>query len=249
LGDDAVVFAEGERSMPKAFDAWNVLSHRPLQEHAENLWSVEGALPGMGLLRRMTLVRRPSGALVIHNAIALEEDLMQKLEAWGKPEIIVVPNGWHRLDCVAYKQRYPNAKIACPAGSRKNVEQVVAVDLTYPEVPSDETVSFEHLDGTRDAEGVMRVRSPDGTTLVFNDAVFNVPHLPGVMGLVMRAMGSTGGPKVTRVARLLLIKDKRALRAHLERLAGEKPRRIIPGHGGVIEGAAADVLSQIAASL
>jgi hypothetical protein len=235
--------------MPKAFDSWNVLPHRSLQEHAENLWSVEGELPGMALLRRMTLVRRANGGLVIHNPIALEEELMTKIEGWGKPELVVVPNGWHRLDCAVYKRRYPDAKIVCPAGSRKHVEKVVAVDVSYSDVGADDVVSFEHLDGTREAEGVMRALSSDGTTLVFNDAFFNVPHMSGMMGLVMRAIGSTGGPKVTGTARLILVKDKKALRAHLERFALAEPRRIIPGHGEIIEGAAGEVLRQVAGSL
>jgi hypothetical protein len=44
--------------------------------------------------------------------------------------------------------------------------------------------------------------------------------------------GSTGGIKITRVARLFLIADKRAARAHLERLAALPGlcRIIVPHH-------------------
>jgi hypothetical protein len=235
--------------MPKAFDRWNVLPHGSLVEHAENLWSIDGALPNMPLRRRMTLARRANGSVVVHNAIALEDDLMKKIEAWGTVDTLVVPNGWHRLDAPLFHERYPAAKVVCPAGSRKKIEEVIAVDATYADLAADADVGFEHLDGTKLGEGVMRVRSSDGVTLVFNDAIFNVPHLPGAQGFVLKLMGSTGGPKITKVGRWFLVKDKAALRAELERLASDDLVRLVPGHGDVVEEDAAAVLRRVAASL
>lgn len=235
--------------MPKAFDTWNVLPHGPVVEHAENLRSVEGALPGMPLKRRMTLVKRSDGQLVIHNPVALEEDEMKKLEAWGEPALLVVPNGYHRLDAANFERRYPDAKVVCPRAAKRKVEEVVPVDLVYSAVPADDAVRFEHLDGVREAEGVLSVRSADGVTLIFNDVLFNVPGLPGFSGFVMKLLGSTGGPKVTLIGRLLVVKDKPALRAHLERLATAEVVRLIPGHGDVIEARAAEILREVAGRL
>src|SRR5512143_2829371 len=88
--------------MPKAYDTWTVLPHRPIEKLEPNLWRVEGNLPSAGT-RVMTIVKLASGGLVIHNAIALEEDAMKELEAFGDPEILIVPNGFHRLDAKVYK--------------------------------------------------------------------------------------------------------------------------------------------------
>jgi hypothetical protein len=74
---------------------------------------------------------------------------------------------------------------------------VVAVDGTYADFPADPRVKLHYLDGLGEREGVLEVKSEDGTTLVFNDVVFNQEHLPGVEGLVFRLIGSSGGPKVT----------------------------------------------------
>ena len=63
---------------------WTVDRHDPIEKLAENLWEVEGDLPGMGLRRRMTVVRLGDGRLVVHNAIALEESSQKQLEAWGE---------------------------------------------------------------------------------------------------------------------------------------------------------------------
>lgn len=235
--------------MAKVHETWLVLPHDPPVELAENLWSVEGGLQGMPLRRRMTIARLSSGGLVIHNPVALEESEMKKIEGWGEPRFIVVPNGWHRLDSPNFKKRYPAVKVVCPAGARKKVEQALPVDLTYSEMPADDAVSFEHLAGVRDAEGVMKVKSSDGLTLVFNDLLFNMAHLTGFDGFVFKLMGSTGGPKITRVGRLLMVKQRPALRAHLERLAEQGPRRLIPGHGELISDDAPAVLRRVAAKL
>ncbi len=55
---------------------WRVLAHGPAEPLAENLWRVEGALPGMSLRRVMTVAKRTDGRLVVHSAIALEEGAM-----------------------------------------------------------------------------------------------------------------------------------------------------------------------------
>jgi hypothetical protein len=236
--------------MPKAFETWTVLEHRPIKKLTENLWKVVGTVPRMELKRQMVVARRSDGTLLIHGAIALNEASMAEIEAWGTPAFILVPNGWHRLDCVVYKQRYPSARVLCPAGSRKRVEQVIAVDGTYDDFPADDTVSLVAVDGIKQAEGVLRVVSEEGTTLVFNDLIFNLPHGRGLAGLIFRILGSTGGPKVTRIMRLFAVKDMRALKANLLQLAEEPGLcRIIPGHGRMIDEDPAMVLRGVAAAL
>src|SRR5262249_40739050 len=142
------------RRMPKAFDSWQVFPHRPIEKLEPNLWRVEGDLPNGNGTRVMTLARMDDGGLVIHNAVALEDELMKEIEAFGTPSLLIAPNGFHRLDASVFKKRYPDAKVVCPAGSRKKVEQVVAVDASYATAPSDGSVRFYHLDGTKEAEGV-----------------------------------------------------------------------------------------------
>jgi len=238
-------------AMPKRARGWKVLAHDPFRELAENLWTVDGDLEDMPLRRRMTVARRDDGSLVVHNAIALEREAMSEFEAKGPIATIVVPNGWHRLDARAFKDRYPEAKVLCPAGARKRVSQEVPVDASYEEWPAGGSVALETLDGVT-IEGVMRVRSRDGTTLVFNDLVFNQPRLPGLFGFVYHYLvGSSGGPKVPLVSKLLMIKDRRAFRAHLERLADTPDlKRVVVMHGtSPAAGEAASFLREVAATL
>jgi hypothetical protein len=237
--------------MAKVNEDWRVLRHRPIDRIEPNMWCVTGTVPGMSLKRVMTLVRLGDGRIVIHSAIALDESAMGDVEAWGRPAVLLVPNAYHRLDAPAYLARYPDLTVFCPSGSRAKVEEVVRIDGDYDDFVGDARLALEHLDGVGKVEGVITVRSDSGSTLVFNDAVFNMPHGRGVPGFIFRHLtGSTGGPRVTRLFRVLAVKDKPALRAHLARLA-ETPdlKRIVVSHHLPIIDEPAETLRRVAAGL
>jgi hypothetical protein len=238
--------------MAKANREWKVLSHEPLQKLAENLWWVRGSLPGMSLKRVMTIGRLPDGDLVIHNGIALDDASMREIEGWGRPRYLIVPNGGHRLDAPAYKQRYPGLSVLTPKGSRARVEEVVAVDGSYEDFPASESIWFQTLAGVAEAEGAMFVRSADGVTVVLNDAVFNMDTKRDPLGFFFTTLlGSAPGPRVSRLAKLIFIKDRKALRADLERLALTPDlERLIVAHEKVASGRdAANALQRAATYL
>lgn len=237
--------------MAKANTGWQVLPHDPIDKLAPDVWRVQGELANMPLLRVMTIARMSDGRLVIHNGIALEDAAMSEIEAFGEPAFLIVPNGYHRLDAPAYRERYPNIQVLCPSGARKKVAQVVPVSGSYRDFPADAKVELREVDGVGQAEGVMLVHSDDGTTLVINDLVFNMPHVPGFTGFIFRHLTqSSGGPRVTRIVRWFIMKDRRAVRAELERLADIPDlRRIIVSHHLVIDDQPAEVLRRVARTL
>lgn len=198
----------------------------------------------------MSVVRLGDGRLVFLNAIPLAEDAMAELERWGEPAILVVPNRLHRLDLHAWKARYPRCAVLCPRPAAPHVARVVPVDGDLAALPPDPALRAEPLDGTRSAEPVLVVRSGPRTSLLFGDAVMNLPHLPGLGGALLRLIGSTGGARVTLPARLVMVADRRALAAHLARLA-ELPglARLVPSHGGIVEADAPGVLRAVARRL
>ncbi|HTU63347.1 MAG TPA: hypothetical protein VMF89_33025, partial [Polyangiales bacterium] len=110
---------------------WPHREHGALQQLAENLWLVEGPMPLTWIRRTMTVARDERGRLLLHSAIAMDAQRMAALEALGTPTWLVVPNGYHRLDAPAYKQRFPALHVVAPSGSAARVRQVVAVDADY----------------------------------------------------------------------------------------------------------------------
>ena len=224
--------------MPVADTSWKVLRHDPIEHLAENLWWVRAALPGMSLERNMTVVRLRDGRLVIHSAVALDPAGMQALEAWGTPSFLLVPSAYHRLDAARYKQRYPGLIVLTPPAARAKVEPMVAVDGGYADFPPDDDVRLELPNGLAEREGAMLVRSADGVTLVLNDSVFNMDKKRDLLGNVFTTLlGSAPGPRVSRLAKLLIVKDKKAFRAELERYAAIPDLvRLIVAHEKVAKG-------------
>jgi len=231
---------------------WTVLPHDPIQRHEDNLWTVEGRLEGTNpLRRRMTLIKRKDGTLVIHNGQALEDAAMKEIEAWGEPRYLIVPNGFHRMDAHAYTQRYPKLKVFCPATEDAKVRQLVKVDGHYDSFPNDDMVKVEPLEGLKAGEGVFIARSGERTSLIFNDILFNMEHQKGFFGFMLRHVtASSGGLKVSRIGHWFLIRDTKALAAHFERLAGlPGVSRLIIMHGNNVEQNAAEALRTVARNL
>ncbi len=237
--------------MPKAHTSWTVRPHRPIQNLSDRVWRVEGDLDLGPLKRVMTIAKRSDGTLVLHNPMALDDAGMSAIEGWGKVARLSIPTGFHRLDAKVFADRYPDAELICPAGARSRIEQVAKVARTYDEVPADPAVRFETLDGSKQREGILVVQDGSGTTVVLADVVFNMPHTSGFHGFVFRYVtGSSGGPKVSRIARLAVVSDRTAVRAHLERLAGIPDlRRVVVSHHEVIDADPAGVLRNVAGAL
>lgn len=220
---------------------WEILEHGQIQKLTENLWWVQGGVPKMSLKRCMTVARLNDGRLVIHNAIALDDASMREIEAWGTPAFLIVPSGFHRLDAPRFKQRYPQLTVIAPKGSRAKVEEVIKVDGSYEDFPSDDTVRLQTLNGTKQREGVMVVRSNDGVSVVFNDVVMNMDKKQDLMGyLFTTMMGSAPGPRVSRLSKLVLVDDQSVLRQELEAFAALPDLvRVIVAHEKVTTGAEA----------
>jgi hypothetical protein len=236
--------------MPKPYNTWTVTPHGPIEKVHDNFWRVEAPFPGAPFKRVMALARLADGRILVHNAIALGDAEMKEIEAWGKPAILLVPNGGHRMDAKIWKDRYPDARVIAPPGARAKVAEIVKVDEDGTSL-GDQSVRYEILEGTKEREGVLTVKSGAETTLVFNDALMNMHSLPGFGGFMMGLIGFTGPAlKVSFPARMAIVADKKALRAHLERLAGtDGLARIDVCHGEPVTEKAAVALRTAAAAL
>jgi hypothetical protein len=243
---------EASTSTSPASDDWPVLPHGPIEKLSENLWRVEGQLPHLSMRRVMTIAKRSDGDLVIHSAIALEDDAMRAIEAFGRPAYLLIPHVRHRLDAGRFKRRYPDLRVLATRGALAKAREVVHVDGTYEDFPPDDAVSLQMLRGAKEAEGAMIVRSRDGVTVVLNEVVFDIADRPGLLARVlMRTFGIGPGPRVTPVVKLELVRDRKALREDLERLA-DTPEltRLIVSHERMSQGASArDALRKAATYL
>ena len=238
--------------MTQPFQQWTVLPHGKLVQVDEGILTVVGEIhmPLMDLPRRMTVVRLADASLVVFSAIALDEDEMSALEAYGRPEVLIVPSDKHRLDAKTWKDRYPEIEVVAPDGARAKVEEVVPVDTAAPRF-DDPNVQFVTVPGTRGREAALVVRTPNGTTLVLNDVVGNIRDAAGFGGWLLHLAGFAGKEaQVPAVVKMAVIDDTKALRTQLLQWAEiESLVRILVSHGSVIEENPRQVLRDLAASL
>ncbi len=238
--------------MPKPHQQWKVLPHGKLTQIDDNIMTVVGEIhmPLMDLPRRMTVVRLSGSRLVVFSAIALDENEMAALEAFGRPAYLIVPSDKHRLDAKIWKDRYPQMQVVAPEGARAAVAKVVPVDTTAPRF-DDPDVQFVTVPGTLDREAALVVRTPSGTTLVLNDVVGNIRNESGVGGWLLRKVGFAGdAAQIPKVVKMVMIKDPSLLRTQLLQWADIEPlRRILVSHGSPIEDNPRRTLRDLAGSL
>jgi hypothetical protein len=199
--------------MPAVLDHWKVLPHGPLAAVDDKVWTVTGTIrmPVGEFERRMSVARLRDGRLVVYSAIALDEDAMARLEAWGRMAWLVVPGDDHRLDAKIWLDRYPAMEVAAPAGARDKALEVVPVSSTAPDF-GDPDVRWITVPGTREHEAALTVRGAAGTTLIVNDLIANLRHEHGFGGWMLRLMGFAGDePNIPGVRRLAMVKDAHAL--------------------------------------
>jgi len=238
--------------MTKPYENWHVLPHGELAAIDEGVWTVVGhiRMPLVDLPRRMTVVRLADSRLVVWSAIALDDTEMTRLEAFGSPAFLIVPNDHHRLDAKAWKTRHPELQVIAPEGSRAKVEEVVPVDTTAPDF-GDPNVTFAPVPGTRDHEAALLVHTVNGTTLVLNDLVGNIRAASGIANWLLRLAGFAGNEaQIPRVVKAALVKDADALRTQLLRWSEmDSLKRIVVSHGEPIEDTPSETLRELAASL
>jgi hypothetical protein len=238
--------------MPSFNKEWKVLPHGQVRAVDDRILTVEGDIPmPLGRFpRRMTVVGLSRNRSAIFSAMALNEAGMRKIEKAGKPSFLIVPNGHHRLDAHAWKERYPDLKVVCPPGAKESVSEAAPVDSTE-DILSDKDVDFVVVDGTDGGEAALVVRRNRGTTLIANDVIANVRHPRGIGAKIIARLAGFGvkRPRVPRVVKRMMVDDKKKLADQLREWS-EIPelKRIIPSHGEIVE-RPAPALQQMAEEL
>jgi hypothetical protein len=228
-----------------------VFPHSPLEALAPDLWIVRGEFPDSQLPRNMVVYCYGGDSLLLHSVVALDERTMRHLEALGKPSIMVIPNWDHWAHIVAFKKRYPEITVVCPAASRSRVERRLAVDQTCEAYFPRHGIEFHVPPGMDAVEGVLELPLGDGgVALAMNDLITNVPHQPGLWGLVLRLTGSTGRPRVIPIVRRRLKIDRTVMRGYLEALARRRDVAIITtSHGQSLTSDIPAIVEQVARDL
>jgi hypothetical protein len=234
--------------MAKAPRPWIVTKHGPIEKLEDNLWVVEGDVPGTPFHRRMSIIKRSDGTLLFFNAIPLTEPELAEVQAWGKPAVLVVPHDQHMIDAHAFAEKLGLAVYA-PKVCEPKASARAKLAGTLDALPPDPTLRIEPVEGVKNGEPALIVTSSGGrTSLLVSDVLMN--SRKDTMGFLPRLMGFAGPVKIVPVFRMMFLKDKTALKKQISAWA-DLPNlaHLVPCHGDVASKDLAPALRQAAASL
>jgi hypothetical protein len=206
----------------------------------DEVWSHDGNVnvgPGsfMRMPCRATIMRLPSGELVIHSPIAIDEAAAREIDALGDVRFLVAPNCMHWMFLKAAKERYPKARVLAAPGLAKKLG-------AFEFEPLPERGAIEGLRGL-EVERILGAPAIEehvflheaSRSLVVTELVFNLHEVDNFgMRLFLRLGGAWKRMAQSRAWRMLVKDRPAAARSALDILAWDF-ERVVVAHGDVIE--------------
>jgi hypothetical protein len=210
----------------------------PLRQLDRDLWVAERPqrFCGLEVGTRMTVIRLADGSLLLHSPVALSAALRRELDALGPVRFAVAPSRVHHLHAGRVAEAYPGARLWIAPGLERKRPDLVFEGILGDEAPEPwcGQVDQTFFRG-RPYENEVAFFHRASRTLLLCDLAWNFgPSAHPVTRLLMRAIGSQGrfGPSYLDP---LLIRDRPAARASLERILAWDFDRVVVAHGDVLE--------------
>src|SRR6185295_5051553 len=209
-----------------------------------DLWVKAGSLrfAGVETGTRMTVVRLADGGLFVHSPVPLSGDTRAAVDALGPVRAVVAPSLFHHLYVGEWIQAYPDAIVcACPGLERKRK------DLQWSRVLGDEPEPEwrGQLDqvyfGARSLENEVVFFHRATRTLICADAIFNLSNHPSRLTRIVAFLMGNLKPGATLFERVL-IRNRAAARAQVDRMLAWNADRIVLAHGDLVPAGGHEVL-------
>ena len=204
--------------------------------------------PKLPFSTRMTLVRIGDHDLFVHSPTPPEPELLQQIEAIGRPRWIIGPNRIHYWWIPDWKRAFPQADVYLAPG----IEGQADGRIDFPSrplagsqgYPWDEQIATLPVAGSFMTEVVFFDRAT--RTLILTDLIENF-EADKLGSRWMRWLTKVGGVQhprgsMPRDMRLTFRGQRAQLRAAVEKMIGWNPERVILAHGRWYESQGADEL-------
>jgi hypothetical protein len=210
-----------------------------LNSIGEGIWEYSHDVRFWGLLlpHRMTVIRLSSGKLVLHSPTRCDEGTIDALRQIGTVAEIVAPNRFHDLFLKDWLTAIPEARLWIPPGMDRNLPQLPGIQLLSEAssiAPWQEEITCVPLDGlpTLNEFAVYHAASK---AVIFADFLFNIEaSSPFATRTVSRLGGFYQRLAVPLEIRLLLVRNRDALRKSVGHLLNLWIEKVIVGHGANI---------------
>jgi hypothetical protein len=219
----------------------------PLRPLAPDIWVADRPqrFYGLEVGTRMTVIRLADGSLLLHSPVVLDAPLRRELDGLGPVRYAVAPNRVHHLHAGAVKDAYPEARLWIGPGLETKRPDLVFVAVLGDEAPPEwrgqvDQVFFRG----RPYENEVVFCHRASRTLITCDLAFNfgpsAPLATRIWMSLIRSYGRFGPTKLDP----LLIRDRAAARASLQRILAWDFDRVVVAHGDVLEGGGRELLRQ-----
>lgn len=209
-----------------------------MQQLAPDLWTTTRPQSFLGLPvgARMTVIRLASGRLLLHSPLPLDAGRRAELDALGPVAYAVAPNRVHHLYAGDVRKAYPDARLWIAPGLEKKRPDLVYEAILGDEAPAEWRGEVDQVFfAGRPYENEVAFFHRASRTLITCDLAFNFgPRAPWRTRVFMSLIRSYGRLTPTKLDPLL-IRDRRAARASLERILAWDFDRVVVAHGDVQE--------------
>ncbi|WP_221032350.1 DUF4336 domain-containing protein [Actomonas aquatica] len=218
-----------------------------LRALGEDLWVAQFPfrIVGAELGKAVTVMRLPSGELVVHSGAPWSAADVAAIQALGPVRWVMEATRLHDTFARELRAEFPEAEFLWPARFPVAAEDL-APGRELGAVPAEWAgeIEVEPLGGIPATQEVA-VYHRRSRTLVLADLVFNLRVGPGerVPFFVRWVSGLRTFPGTSRLLRLS-VKDRAALRQSLARVLAWDFERVVVGHGEIIAGDAKRTLEQ-----
>lgn len=210
----------------------------PLRQLAPDLWIAERPqrFYGLEVGTRMNVVRLVDGSLLLHAPVALSAGLCAELNALGPVRYVVAPNRVHHLYAGRVAETYPGARLWVAPGLPEK-----RPDLRFEAVLDDEAPPEwrGQLDQAffrgRPYENEVAFFHRASRTLLLCDLAFNFRESTTLPTRILMSLVASYGYFGPSKLDPLLIRDRAAARASLERILSWDFDRVVVAHGDVQE--------------
>jgi hypothetical protein len=206
-----------------------------MQELTPDVWSHDTVLSlplGLRLPLRMTVLRLPSGKLLLHNPVAIDDELAAALDRLGPVAELAAPNLYHHLFLGWAARRYPLAAVRGPKGLSPKKGNLSFASELGDEAPDayEGAVETAQIHGAPKLNEIAFFHRPSRTLLV-SDLVFNV-RAPASWSTaaILTLMGTRGRLGQSHVWRFS-VRDKKAAAAAVTRILAWDFSRVLMAHG------------------
>ncbi len=218
-----------------------------LREVARDLWVAERRLRfgGLEVGSRMTVMRLSRGRLAVHSPVRPDPDLTAAVAALGSVDWLIAPNRMHHLSVLAWAEAFPSSEVLVAPGLPEKRPALASSTVLSSELPEGWSGELEALPmaGFPLLEEVVFLHRPSATLVVTDIAFHFGSEDPWLTRWLIGLVGRPGELAPTLLEKLM-IRDRAAFRASLDRVLEWPFERVVVSHGAIVEQGGREALAR-----